>query len=118
MPHNQRNTANSINPPDKVFNNNKGQIIGWVRGDTFYKEVLGSSHLMIKYDAWGIDKKVLDQIPTKKIRIRDKETGIIYATTAERFVEKGIRHDFGYGEQLFLPRDKFQAENSKQVKLL
>jgi hypothetical protein len=53
---------------DTRFKNASGKIIGEVSGDVFCKRVVKSKHLLRKWNAWGIDKTVMDNLIINGIR--------------------------------------------------
>lgn len=83
--------------------------IGDYREGTLYKEVVGSRHRFRKFDAWGIDSKLLHRLPEDaKIVITDIETGKIYKSTRKDYLDNQKYYHFklateDYQTQLFLP---------------
>lgn len=97
----------------KIFKNQKGQKIGWLDEHGVFRKVVSSSRHRLKVmDAWGIDKRVVDELDgsCKEIKIKDDETGIVYHCTFETFKEIGVLRDF-VGEQVFLPLKYFKHES-------
>lgn len=100
----------------------KNKLVGTLDEEAliFRKQVSGKKHLMKVIDSWGIDRKVLYQLPPKTIiRIRDKDDGTVYITSLARF-RRGIQlytfqnyeWDFAkmeeeHGQQIFFPRSMF-----------
>lgn len=87
-------------------------MIGTLYGEQrlFTKDVKASKHLFNAADAWGMDKAFFDTelLPNNfLITIRDTENGAVYTATAREWSEKGFVRDFGWGEQIFLPRKYF-----------
>ena len=100
------------------FKNSSGKIIGRIKGDIFEKTVK-KNHLFKKYNAWGIDKTVVDSLVKEKIPrivIHDREEKIDYETSVKEFFEKGIEGDFGHGEQIFLSLENFEKKEAKRKK--
>jgi hypothetical protein len=98
---------------DTKFKNASGKVIGKVSGDVFCKKVVKSKHLLRKWNAWGIDKAVVDSLirnGIKQIIVHEKEENIDYETSVKDFVEKGIKEDFGHGDQIFLSLENFTKE--------
>lgn len=92
----------------KTFQNSKGQVIGVLDGNFFRKNVSKKKHLLRVMDAWGIDTSVLKQLPAGcNIVITDVDTMTVYISTVDTFIERGIHREFGYGQQVFLPRNYF-----------
>lgn len=91
----------------KTFYNDRGNPIGLLNDDLIFRKcVEGSKHLLKVMDAWGIDKNIVDELGTlkcKEIRIKDKETSIIYCVEISRFMEYAVERNF-VGSQLFLPK--------------
>ncbi len=97
------------------------KVIGELIGDTLYKEVWESRHLFKKFDAWGVDAKLLHKLPAgTKIVIRDVENNKLYQTTKETYLENEKYYHFklpgeDYATQLFLPRSMFEQEKPKEL---
>ena len=107
----ERKEGNHKNIP---FRNPGGKIIGRISENAFCRKVKKSQHLFRKWNAWGIDKAVVeslvrDEIP--RILIHDKEEKIDYEVSVKDFAEKGIEGEFGHGEQIFLPLENFEKHN-------
>ena len=96
-----------------ICRNASGKVIGEVSDGRFTKRVKKSKHLLRKWDAWGIDKTVLDTLMKKGIQdvvITEAEENIIYSASVKDFEEKGIQADFGHSKQIFLPLTNFNKE--------
>jgi len=95
------------------FKNKENKTVGEIRGKEYRSLRVGSKHKMRIYGgSWGIDKSILDSLVSKKcesIRIADSETKEIFSVTVEKFAEKGIKADYGHGEQVFLPVKYFEV---------
>lgn len=97
------------------------KLIGELIGDTLYKEVWASRHLFKKYDAWGVDSKMLHKLQAgTKIVIRDVENNKLYQTTKETYLENEQYYHFklpqeDYATQLFLPRSMFDQVKPKEL---
>lgn len=102
-----------------IFYNNHKQIVGELKDGIFRKKVKRSVHHFRIFDAWGIDKKIIEKLKgdCDEIRIVDIETGNMYCTAYEVYVKHGIPRDFDT-PQLFLPLDKFAVTSIKQKKLI
>jgi len=104
------------------YKNKKGQRIGHLSNDGHYrKRVKLSKHLYRKYDAWGVDRNVLDDLlnvqHAKTVRILDTENKLIYSAPVSTFYTKGIQEIAGTGNdgtQVFLPRENFKTEPYKK----
>jgi hypothetical protein len=58
-----------------------GVVIGYIDGDTFFKNVKASKHMLRKPPAWALDEDIYYQLLQYNITYfenRDKETGIAY----------------------------------------
>lgn len=88
----------------------------------FTKKVKLSKHLLRVMDAWGIDLEYFKSklLPDKYlIRIEEQEEKKVYEVEAGTFYTKGVVRRFGtHGSQIFLPRQYFNTDNTKQAKLL
>jgi hypothetical protein len=100
----------------RQYKNFKGKFIGKISEDTFCKNVKKSKHLLRKWNAWGIDKAIVDSLMrdgVQKIRVHEKEENIDYETSVKDFVEKGVEGDFGHGKQIFLQLEYFDTTATK-----
>jgi len=82
-----------------------GRTVGEVIGDTFRKHVQGSRHMLQKPRAWAGDGAVLRQaeaLGARIVEVHDLEDGTVYSAPLERFWQRGIRVNRGYGEQVAL----------------
>lgn len=92
------------------------KLVGEISGDTIYKEVKYSKHRFKKFDAWGLDSKMLHDVPADtKIVIRDIEHGKNYHSTVKAYFDNEQYYHFklpseDYQTQLFLPLSKFKVE--------
>jgi hypothetical protein len=96
-----------------IYKNQLGRMIGKTSDGIFSKKVKKSKHLLRKWDAWGIDKALLDTLVKEGIQdivIRETEENINYSISVKDFAEKGIQADFGHSEQIFLPIAYFNKE--------
>jgi hypothetical protein len=103
---------------DNQYRNSSGKIIGKISGDVFCRNVKKSKHLLRKWNAFGIDKAVLDNLirnGIQKIKVHETEEDIDYETSIKDFVEKGIEAEFANcGKQIFLPLENFDKKDIKQ----
>lgn len=98
------------NHMNKQYKNTNGKIIGEISDKVFCKKVIKSKHLLRKWNAWGIDKSVVDSLVRdgiQKIIVHDKEEKINYEISVKNFVEKGLEADLGHSMQIFLPLEYF-----------
>ena len=94
----------------KTYQTAQGKTAGTLKDGKYRKRVLKSKHKMNVLDAWGIDEaivKKLEKDGCEEIRILETEDNIIYHVPFIAFQEAGFVRDFGYGEQRFLPLDKW-----------
>lgn len=96
----------------------------------FRKVVSGKKHLMKILDSWGIDRKVLYQLPPKTIiRIKDRDDGTVYVTSAMRFRQGALlsfladydvlykKAEHEHGVQVFFPRRFFNRVTKSGEKI-
>ena len=83
----------------------RGKVIGRVRGDTFYKTVKGSRHMLRKPRAWAFDVSTLrdaEEAGAVRVEILDSDTGRRYRTTIKTIWQHDKRFDRGHGRQIYL----------------
>ena len=81
------------------------KVIGHIKGDTFFKDVKRSKHLLRQWNAWCVDADAYDEMSKGevfKIIITDQESGIIYYSTTENFEQNRGTINLGHGTQYFL----------------
>jgi hypothetical protein len=96
-----------------IYKNIQGKMIGKISHGIFCKQVKKSKHLLRKWNAWGIDQTILDDLVKEgiqEIAIYELEENTVYSVSVKDFVEKGILADFGYSNQVFLPIVNFKKE--------
>jgi hypothetical protein len=94
------------------FKNNKGQFIGTHINQIFRRVVDKDRHLMRKYNAWGIQYNILEQLRKEdclEIRIKEKVEQKIYTVGFDKFMNEAVVEDYGDGMQAFLPLDKWKV---------
>lgn len=73
----------------------------------------GSKHLLRKYNAWAIDKKLVETLLVPKkalIVIQDTKAKKEYRISSEEFMELSSEITYyEHREQLYLHRDRFQV---------
>lgn len=78
---------------------------------TTYRE--GEKHLLRKYNAWAIDKKVLNMLLEKDnsiIKIIDSRNKIVYEVSAKEFSKYGKEIQYyQHRRQVYLEKDKFKV---------
>ena len=80
-------------------------IVGYVRGDTFYKTVSGSKHFKRTPAGIANDVSVINdalRAGATWAEITDRETGTVYRASIELINDKGIRFNDGFGNQINL----------------
>jgi len=104
----------------KTFMKGK-KMIGSLEGNVFSKEVMKSKHLFRTLNAWGIDAKVLSQLPADtKIVIHEREEDLLYTTTRGEYALHGAYFHFqqpreDHDTQQFLPLKWFQVDKPKKL---
>lgn len=102
----------------KSFYNHKGLKIGELSDAGFFRKTVDSKkHKMKNYNAYGIDKDVIDELEKldcKEIRIKERDTDKIYRFDFKDWLDdkKRIVADFDT-LQVFLPI-KHDKNNEKQ----
>lgn len=97
----------------QIYKNQRGKVIGVASAGIFSKKVKRSKHLLRKWDAYGIDKSILDELVSngvQKVLIYETEDNKEYLTTVKEFAERGIEADFGHSPQIFLPLVYFNKD--------
>ena len=100
------NTAIGNVPSNSTLIYAGGKVVGRVENKTFWKTIIGSKHLLRKPPAIAFDEISLDaaeRAGAQLVRVRDKENGAIYETTISKIIDKGIRFNRGFGDQVALP---------------
>lgn len=80
-------------------------IVGYVRGDTFYKTLSGSKHFKRKPAGIANDVSVINDALSAGaswVEVTDRETGQIYRASIELINSMGIRFNEGFGNQINL----------------
>ena len=84
----------------------QGRCVGEVRGDTFYKTVRGSKHMLRKPRAWAIDMQSLadaEALGAVRVEITDRESDSVYRASIAEIRRLGFVFDRGAGPQVALP---------------
>jgi hypothetical protein len=95
-----------------------GKQVGTVIGDTLYKEIRGSRHILRNGPSLCNDIQLLDDAEkagAKFVQIYDIESCDFYCVAIETIREEGKRIDYDYGVQLALPLFKW-ARSLKEAK--
>ena len=96
---------NTIGPVKITDGYGKKRYIGYLHTDTLHLERYKSKHFFRKYQAWAIDKAIIEQHPQILIFVlTDKESGIKYLATRRDFdIHARIIEFEGHLPQLALP---------------
>jgi hypothetical protein len=98
----------------KIFVN--GRKVGTVVGETFYKEIRGSKHIMRNPHAIFFDIASLREVEScgaKFIHIIDKETGDVYTCSLSDVWQYAIYKNYGFGEQVGLAANRFNVTTTQ-----
>ena len=90
-----------------------GKSVGKVEGDTFYKSIRGSKHILRKPLGLAVDLQSLldaEQAGATRIQILDRETGTKYSTAVSHLKRAGFTFDRGFGRQIGLALDAWITE--------
>jgi hypothetical protein len=90
------------------------KVIGQVRGDTFYKTIK-NKHILKVPPAIANDINALEdamRAGANNVCITNKDSGITYTTTMVQILNKGVKFNRGFGEQIFLPLGEWQQQGA------
>jgi hypothetical protein len=90
------------------------KVIGKVQGGVFYKTIK-NKHILRKPPAIANDIGALEdamRAGASKVCITNKDNGITYTTTMEQILNKGVKFNRGFGEQIFLPIGEWQKQGA------
>lgn len=108
-----------MNKQSKIYiSDDNFKKVGEMHDSIYRKKVQSTVHLLRVMDAWGIDKKIVDELAVdgcKEIRIFDTMTAMVYAISYEDFVAKGVERNFS-NKQIFLPRKYFKTYHYEPTK--
>ena len=96
-----------------------GRIVTQDGQRIFEKDVIEAKHLHKRFDAWGVDAAIIDSLTREGvawIRVLT-DTGSVEEASVGTFALKGMRYDFGFGPQVFLPRKFFGRRQAGQTVL-
>ncbi len=113
-------TTNYISEAFKTFYNDNGYEIGRFEEGVYKKKFQGSKHILRKYDALGIDKKVVLELNANgcyEIRAKNLENGVVYTIPFKDFQRFAILDNLGAGNQLFCPLKNWNRSDNPQIKL-
>ena len=98
------------------------KVIGHVSGDTFYKTISGSRHILRKPRAIAFDISTLhdaEAAGARKVHITDADTGKTYETALSTVWAKGWEFNRGFGKQWGVPIGEWNRDNhGRQLSLL
>lgn len=83
-----------------------GKPCGKVGGDTWYKTIAGSRHILRQPPAIAFDLETVNQAERAgavRVRVTDRETGTLYTASLAHIREAGFSFDRGFGWQIALP---------------
>lgn len=98
-----------------------GKMIGTIDSEKreFYKQVVGSKHIMHTPPAIAIDAELYDlyRDQFEVIRVKDTETGRVYQIGAWVFDTYRVVIDRGFGKQYACPLQYWQVHDPAAVQL-
>jgi hypothetical protein len=100
-----------------------GKIVGYVRGNTFYKTISGSKHFLQKPRAIAFDTSSLIDAKTAgadRVYVTDRETSRVYASLISNIRTNGEPFNRKHGDQYWLEFrfwSKPGDEDTKQLSL-
>jgi hypothetical protein len=97
-------TFNS-NQKQPVYLSN-GKVIGCHDGETFYKTIQASKHILIYPPSLASDVDVLQKLTSEKVtyfHAKEIEKNVLYIAKVQEFWKYGISINRGYGKQIALP---------------
>ena len=100
-----------------ILKNRDGAIIGVLKNGTLTKKVYSTVHKLRIVDGYGIDKHALElafQNGATELVINEVDTGKVLRVDINRFKEKAIEVDFGYGKQLALAGSYFEIVTGQE----
>jgi len=80
------------------------RIVGQVKGDTFYKNIRGSRHMLRKPQAIAFDISTLEDAldaGASKVEVTDLDDGKVYIAHIVDILRDGKRFNRGYGAQIY-----------------
>lgn len=94
-------------------------VIGHVKGNTFYKTITGSIHIL-RYPRRSIclsrsSIRDASHAGATQVEILDREDGTVYTTTFEKFLQGSFPVVRGSDSQLGLPLDRWSANGEVPV---
>ena len=93
------------------------QAIGRVQGDTFYKNIRGSRHMLRKPKAIAFDVSSLydaQRAGAVRAEITDTETGRVYVARIDDILRDGKRFNRGYGWQIYFLLSRWRTPDAPE----
>ncbi len=92
----------------ETINSNEGRKVGEFNTITkdFEAKRHGNQHMLKQPPSWALDAQVIETLRLqgcKTITVFDIDSRKVYMTTFDRFIEKAIKFNRGFGEQYALP---------------
>jgi hypothetical protein len=90
------------------------KVIGKVQGGVFYKTIR-SKHMLRVPPAIANDIGALQDAMNagaSKVCITNKDSGITYTTTMQQILNKGVKFNRGFGDQVYLMLDEWQKSGA------
>jgi hypothetical protein len=90
------------------------KVIGKVQGGVFYKTIK-NKHMLKVPPAIANDVSALEDAANAGanfVCITNKDSGITYTTTMVQILNKGVKFNRGFGEQIFLPLGEWQKSGA------
>ncbi len=94
------------------------RVVGMVRGQTLFKSIQGSKHILRQPKAICSDVSVLEdakQAGAVEVKIRDTESGLTYSAPLESFERFGFPVHRGFGTQTGLTLNRWTIQNGSQA---
>ena len=96
-----------------------GQVINESGYYIFFKKVKASKHFFRKIPSIGCDIDIIEGLPEKVefVKVAELEKKELYYTSIRLIKEKGIKKEFGFGEQWLLPMQYWKSNLSEAVEV-
>jgi translation initiation factor IF-1 len=94
------------------------QIVGSVKNGIFFKRIHGSRHFLRKPLAISFDNNTITEAQeagATRVEILNLEDGKVYLATIAHILEKGIRINRGFGDQVALPLSYWQVKQTGKI---
>ncbi len=103
----------SVSAIDDTTRCRQAPLHGRVTGDVWHKTVRRSVHQLRKPPAWAVDLADLERAERYGIvwlELYETEQGVTYRASLQTVREHGQVFDYGYGQQILLPLEHWQAD--------